>query len=103
MARFGHVRSVSKKRTPLLELINRPLDDLCDELCELFAGQSMTMKRVFERHQDMLKINPFVPKNYKDALNQLDAQKRITTSKPKRPAGTFGDSIVVTFPAKEKT
>ena len=103
VAQFGHVRSVSKKRTPLLELINRPLDDLCDELCELFAGQSVTMKRVFERHQEMLKINPFVPKNYKDALNQLDAQKRIMTSKPKRPVGTFGDSIVVTFPAKEKT
>jgi three-Cys-motif partner protein len=102
VARFGHVRSVSKKRTPLLELLNRPLDELCDELCELFAGQSMTMKRLFERHQDMLKINPFVPKNYKEALNQLDAQKRITASKPKRPPGTFGDSIVVTFPAMEK-
>lgn len=102
VARFGHVRSVSKKRTPLLELINRPLDDLADELCEFFAGQSMTMKRVFERHQDMLKINPFIPKNYKDALNQLDDQKRITTSKSDRKKGTFGDGIIVNFPRKEK-
>ena len=102
VARFGHVRSVSKRRTPLLELINRPLDDLGDDLCELFAGQSMTMKRLCERHQDMLKVNPFVPKNYKDVLNQLDEHKRITTSKPSRRKGTFGDDIIVTFPAKEK-
>jgi hypothetical protein len=102
VARFGHVRSVSKRRTPLLELMNHPLDDLGDELSELLAGQSMTMKRVWERHQDILKLNPFVPKNYKDVLNQLDEQERIATSKPDRKKGTFADDIIVTFPKERK-
>ena len=60
-----------------------------------------TSARISE-HQKALGINPFVEKNYKDALNMLDVTKKITTSKPNRRKGTFADDIVVTFPPKEK-
>ncbi|WP_423868748.1 hypothetical protein [Bradyrhizobium sp.] len=94
------MRSESDK-TPLLSLLNRPLDDLCDELLEFFAGRKLTMEAIHREHQKALGINPFVEKNYKDALNILDAAKKITTSKPNRRKGTFADDIVVTFPKKE--
>jgi hypothetical protein len=102
IARFGYVRSESKRRTPLLSLLNRPLDDLCAELLDFFAGKKLTMEAIHREHQKALGINPFVEKNYKDALNLLDGAKRITTSKPDRRKGTFADDIVVAFPPKEK-
>lgn len=101
IARFGYVRSANDK-TPLLSLLNRPLDDLCNEILEFFAGRTLTMEMVYREHQKALGINPFVEKNYKDALNALDAAKKITTSKPSRRKGTFADDIVVTFPKKDK-
>jgi three-Cys-motif partner protein len=100
IARFGYVRAESKNKTPLLSLLNRPLDDLCEELLDFFAGRELTMEEVHREHQKALGINPFVEKNYKDALNTLDAAKKITTSKPNRRKGTFADEIVVTFPTK---
>jgi three-Cys-motif partner protein len=102
IARFGYVRSESKNKTPLLNLLNRPLDDLCEELLDLFASRTLTMEAIHREHQKALGINPFVEKNYKDALNLLDAAKKITTTKPQRRKGTFADDIVVTFPVKEK-
>jgi three-Cys-motif partner protein len=102
IARFGYVRSESKKRTPLLSLLNRPLDDLCEELLDFFPGRKLTMDAIYREHQKALGINPIVEKNYKDALNLLDAGKKITTSKPDRRKGTFADDIVVTLPPKDK-
>lgn len=101
IARFGYVRPASEK-TPLLSLLNRPLDDLCNELLDFFDGRQITMVAIHREHQKALGINPFVEKNYKDALNMLDGAKKITTSKPNRRKGTFADDIVVTFPPKEK-
>lgn len=100
IARFGYVRSESDK-TPLLALLNRPLDELCDDLLDFFAGKQLTMEEIHREHQKALGINPFIEKNYKDALNILDEGKRIKTSKPHRRKGTFADDIKVTFPEKE--
>ncbi|MEY9184702.1 three-Cys-motif partner protein [Bradyrhizobium sp. USDA 326] len=101
IARFGYVRSQADK-TPLLSLLNRPLDDLCDELLEFFAGRTLTMEAIHREHQKAIGINPFIKKNYKDALNMLDAANKIVTNRPGRSKGTFADDIVVTFPRKEK-
>ena len=60
------------------------------------------MEAIHREHQKALGINPFVEKNYKNALNILDEAKKITTSKPNRRKGTFADDIVVTFPPKGK-
>lgn len=100
IARFGYVRPQSDK-TPLLSLLDRPLDDLCDGLLKRFAGRTITMKEIYEEDQDALGINPFIEKNYKDALNKLYAAKKISTDRPPRGT-TFADGIEVTFPVKKK-
>lgn len=100
IARFGYVRPQSNN-TPLLSILNKPLDDLCDELLDFFADETLTMLEIFEEHQKELGINPFIEKNYKDALNKLDASKKITTNRPDRRKNTFADDIEVTFPPKK--
>ena len=108
VAHFGHVRSAGRKKTPLLDFINRPLDDLCDELCEMFAGQTVAMEDVYLRHQAQADVNAYVKKNYKAALLKLEDDERIT-AKPPREARrkrkgqpTFGDDKYAIFPPKEK-
>jgi three-Cys-motif partner protein len=104
VARFGKVRSVGKKRTPLLELINAPLDGLCEELCREFAGQTITRKDLCAQYEREHSKNPFVEKNYREALLKLESEGRIETDPPrdKRPKRkrepTFGESVLVTFP-----
>jgi hypothetical protein len=46
VARFGLVRAVSKKRTPLLALLNTLLDDFADQLCDDFAGKKVHRKLI---------------------------------------------------------
>ncbi len=80
----------------LLFELSRPLDDLLDMLCSEFAGQTLTMKEIFEKHNIG---RPFVSKNYKDALKALEASERISAepSADARRTGTFGDNVRVTF------
>ncbi len=77
----------------------RPLDDLEDMLLVRFAGQHLTMKEIFDRHNVE---TPYVERNYKEALRKLEGAGRIVADPPsnKRRKGTFGDDVVVTFPPK---
>lgn len=104
VARFGKVRPVSKRRTPLLDLFNTPLDDLCDDLCKEFAGQTIKKKDLCAQYERRHSGNPFVDKNYRQALLQLEERGRITC-KPSRNdrlfrkgEPTFGEDVFVTFP-----
>jgi hypothetical protein len=63
----------------------------------------MTMKAIYEAHQ----VNtPFIARNYKRVLGEMEAAGRITAEPPaakrRRRAGerTFGDDVKVTFPVK---
>lgn len=76
----------------------RPLDDLKMMLLDEFAGQTMTMLEIYERHHVG---KPYIKKNYKDALLELEAEGRITANPSKRAKNTFGDKIRVTFPPKQ--
>lgn len=108
VARFGHVRDVSKKRTPLLALFNTPLDDFAEELCEEFAGTKMSRKEMRESYDLWHPRNPFVDRNWRDALSKLEGKGRIKCkpSKEERPIRkgtiTFGPNTVVTFPKEKK-
>jgi three-Cys-motif partner protein len=86
------------KRQPLLFDLSRPVDDLADNLVRTFAGQTLTMREVYERHNV---DTPYIDKNYKQVLLQLEDEGRITTNPPqaKRKKGTFGNNVVVTFPS----
>jgi three-Cys-motif partner protein len=89
--------SPADANTPLLFSLLRPLDRLADDLTVTFAGQTLSMVEIYDRHQV---DTPFIKKNYKDALLALEKQKRIITSPNERRAGTFSDTVQVTFPRK---
>ncbi|MFC4173593.1 three-Cys-motif partner protein TcmP [Microvirga sp. GCM10011540] len=83
--------------TPLLFSLARPLEALGDDLVRKFAGRTLTMKEVYDSHHV---DTPYLPKNYKSALVELEAAGRIQADPPakSRKAGTFADKTLVTFP-----
>jgi len=72
------------------------LDRLEDDLVTAFAGRSVPMIDIYHEHNVG---TPYIKKNYKAALTNLEAAERISTSKPNRPKGTFADKVVATFPS----
>jgi three-Cys-motif partner protein len=108
VAKFGFVRSISKKRTPLLALMNSPLKDFADQLCIDFAGQTLSRKLLRDHYDLMYPRNPFVDKNWRDTLMRLEEQDRISAvpsreNRPKRKGETtFGKNTKVTFPDRAK-
>jgi three-Cys-motif partner protein len=91
-------------REPLLFELARPLDDLEAMLLETFAGQTITMQDIFDRHHVG---RQYIEANYKLALNNLEAQEKIVAeppaSKRQKRYGkvTFANSVKVTFPIKQ--
>ncbi|MEQ9000253.1 MAG: three-Cys-motif partner protein TcmP [Coleofasciculus sp. B1-GNL1-01] len=83
------------KFQPLLFELSRPLDELTDMLLDEFAGQTMTMIEVYQRHHIG---KGYIKKNYKDALLKLEAKGKITAEPSKRRKNTFADTVRVTFP-----
>lgn len=86
---------------PLLFELTRPLDALEVMLLDTFSGKSMTMKEIYDQHHVG---KPYISKNYKTALGNLESQGKITvhlTTGKKRRKGTFADDLRVTFPAKQ--
>jgi len=81
----------------LLFKLSRPLDDLKEQLVKEFAGQKITMHRIYEKHNV---DTPYIKKNYKSVLMELYDKKEIEaiskTGKPPKP-NSFGDEIIVTF------
>ncbi len=85
--------SVPTERQPFLFSLSRPRDQLAEMLLRDFAGQKLRMIEIYERHNI---DTPFVKKNYKEVLWQLEEEGKITASKHKR--NTFGDNVYATFP-----
>ena len=85
------------RSSQLLLFPPRPLDDLENMLLDEFAGQTLTMKEVYEKHNVG---KPYIERNYKDALLKLEKRGQIITEPSKRRKGTFGDKVIVTFPPK---
>lgn len=89
----------SRKYALLFEL-SRPLDDLESILLDTFAGRTMKMVEVYERHHVG---RPYIKANYKTVLARLEAKGKIEASPPakRRPTRkgkiTFADTVQVTF------
>jgi three-Cys-motif partner protein len=89
------------KMTPLLFALSRPLDELEGDLLKKFSGESLSMKETFERHNV---DTPYIEKNYKAALRNLEAQGKIqcvpSSSERRKIKGevSFADHVVVKFP-----
>lgn len=98
--------SPASERFPLLFELSRPLDDLEEMLLEEFAGQTLTMKEVYERHNVG---RPFIEANYKKVLAAMELADKIRAVPPanKRPKrkgeATFGDQVLVKFPRRRSS
>jgi hypothetical protein len=94
------------QRFPLLFELTSPLDDLLKMLLRDFAGNTLSVRQVYERHSVGKR---YVLKNYKDALRQLEAAGRIKADPPaaERPIRkgerTFADSVIVAFPKRKRS
>jgi hypothetical protein len=80
----------------LLFDLNRPLDELRDRLLQRFAGVTLPMRAIYETHSVDL---PYLAKNYKDVLAEMENAGVIKTKGRKSKRG-FADDILVTFPAR---
>lgn len=94
---------LADNRQQLLFKLSQSLSDLGNHLCVDFAGQTLTMREVFEHHNI---DTPFIEKNYKDALRRLESDGRILTEPPahkrrhRNGEVTFSDKVIVTFPER---
>ncbi|REJ58313.1 MAG: hypothetical protein DWQ51_01285 [Microcystis wesenbergii TW10] len=86
---------------PLLFELTSPLDQLESMLLDNFSGKTMTMAEIYDQHH---LGKPYIKKNYKTALSNLESQGKVTVHSPedkKRRKGTFADDLKVTFPVKQ--
>jgi three-Cys-motif partner protein len=83
---------------PLLFELSRPRDDLKNMLLDEFAGQSILVKEIYESHHVG---KPYIEKNYKEVLLQLEAEGKITADPSKRKKNTMADRVMITFPPKQ--
>jgi len=85
---------------PLIELA-KPLNDLKMALCADLAGRHLTMRQIYESHSNG---RPYIERNYKEALRQLEAEGKITAEPPACNRGktkgvvSFADHVMVRFP-----
>ncbi len=88
-------------RFPALFELSRPLDDLKAMLRERFAGRRLTVRDIYVQHSVG---KPYVDRNYREVLKQLEAEGRIQVDPPagqrRRRKGTLTlpDHVYITFP-----
>lgn len=93
--------SAASERCPLLFDLTTPLADLEKELTARFAGKTLTMEEVYRSHSVG---RPFIKRNYKRALNNLEQAGRLKAvpsandRKVQKGERTFADQVKVTFP-----
>ena len=83
---------------PILYLLSKPLEELKGMLREAFAGQTCSVKRVYEQHSVGTR---FILKNYKAAMIEMEQAGEVSVSDPenkKRREGTLADRLLMTFP-----
>lgn len=76
----------------------RPLSDLRASWLEQFAGRELNVPQIYEADSP---DTPFVRKNYRAVLEQLEQEGIIAarSTRRQRRAGTFPDHVWVKFPA----
>jgi three-Cys-motif partner protein len=86
--------SPAEASTPLLFSLARPYESLLDDICEKYAGQSISMGDIYADHSV---DTPYIKRNYKEALIELEQSGALIATPKKRRAGTFADHVVATF------
>lgn len=83
---------------PLLFELARPLDDLEGMLKQEYAGKTMSMRAIYEKHSVG---RPYISKHYKSILTKMEEAGAVTVKDPEgksRRRGSFADRLLVTFP-----
>ena len=86
---------------PILYLLSKPLENLKEMLKKDFEDQTKSVKEIYEFHSIG---KPYIMKNYKDVILEMETSGEVSTSDPenkKRRKGTLADRLLITFP-KEK-
>jgi three-Cys-motif partner protein len=86
---------------PLLFELSRPLEDLEGQLLNDFAGRTLTMRKIYEKHSV---DRPFIEKNYKQALINLEIKGAIEADPPSlsRRKNTFAGHVRTSFPSRSE-
>lgn len=92
---YNPVDARDARHQKFLFQLSRPLDDLADMLLTDFAGQTLTMQKIYEQHNV---DRPYTNKNYKDVLTKLEQDKKISATRHRK--GTFAASVCVTLPSR---
>lgn len=93
--------SPADARFPVLFEMSRPLDDLKAMLLRDFAGRRLTVRDIYVQHSVG---KPYVDRNYRDVLKQLETERRVRATPPaeKRPkrngVATLADPTYIEFP-----
>lgn len=77
-------------------------------LMDEFAGQTLRMKEIYERHNVGRR---YIKRNYKDVLKKLDEEGLVISDPPAiaaegkkaRRRGSFGDDVKVQFPWRRRS
>nr|WP_083585749.1 three-Cys-motif partner protein TcmP [Clostridium kluyveri] len=96
---FSYI-STRNRQLNFLYSLSRPLEDLKNKLLVKFSGKTFTVKQIY----DLDNINtPYVLKNYKDVLLQLEMENKIITRPPYderrnyRGKKSMGNNVSITF------
>ena len=97
--------SPASERFPLLFDLSTPLADLEQELLDTFAGKTLTMEEIYMKHNVG---RPFIRRNYKRALNNLEASGKVNADPPgekrkmRNGERTFAERVKVAFPRRSQ-
>ena len=85
------------KRQPSLYALQRPLDELGPMLLEDFAGQTLGIDAIYEKHSVG---TPYLKADYRKMLCDLERDGKITMDQPcpPRKKGTLAPHVLVSFP-----
>lgn len=93
IASFEYIPSTRQMLFPPVS--RHSFDSLRDDILEHFKGQSLSVQRIYEQHSVG---TPFVKKNYKKVLLDLESAGKIVANPSKRRKGTMADTVTVSFP-----
>lgn len=81
---------------PLFEM-DKPIDDLKESLLSDFVGKKITMRDIYKLHNIG---TPYIEKNYRDALLELERERIIITNRNERKTrkNYFPKDMIVCFP-----
>ncbi|WP_096225814.1 three-Cys-motif partner protein TcmP [Geobacillus sp. FJAT-46040] len=96
-----HIERHRNVQLSLLSQYERPLDSLGRDLLSVFAGQTLTVEEIYQKHHVG---TPFVKSNYKEALRRLEEENKISADppaekrRPRKGVRTLADNVKITFP-----